>query len=131
VRLDNLDKGVRKRIDMLVLLNDRRKQYEASADWQAMLKLSEEYAECKMMNMAAMIRQEAEAHGAKSKRPHYSTSPDLRGQWGGDRRKKERGVPATKDSVHAGAVATDRRPMPAVDGTRARKKVRTDSNHRV
>ena len=122
VRLDNLNQATQKRIEMLVEMNEARQRLESAADWNGMLKLAQMYEERNMLTMAAMIRKEIEAHGAKAT---VSTSPnDTRAG-----RKKKRNLPTFADSVHAGTTATDSRPVPAVTGTRPRKKVRTDPNH--
>jgi len=128
VRLDNLDEKTRGRIDMLVEMDTKRKECESRGDWQGLVKLAQMYEDQHMNIMAAMIRQEAETHGAKANLPHRRAA-DRRGQWGGPRKKG--GVHPTADSVHARTATTDSRPMPAVTGTRQRKKVRTNPDDSV
>lgn len=51
--------AIRRRIEMLGKMNDRRLGYVAAGDWESLLELAAEYEAKKMPRMAAEIRKEA------------------------------------------------------------------------
>lgn len=67
-RLDAIEPSMLERIELLGELNDRRERYKVAGDWESLLKLADEYEVRFMVGMAAMIRREAEDHGAKGYR---------------------------------------------------------------
>jgi hypothetical protein len=67
-RLDAIEPSMLERIEQLGELNDRRERYKVAGDWESLLKLADEYEQRLVVGMAAMIRREAEEHGAKGLR---------------------------------------------------------------